>query len=227
MLLLLPILLQVQVMSEKHPTSISVDSTEFPVWADFTRCLTDEMKSMSDAVEERSTRYDMISRKCRNSVEENISKSHYKGISSKSQSLSHKKALAIMDGTERHMRAVYLRIPDVKKVNARIEKMGLGVTVYDPIAHLYERYSGCVSRKYNEASFRHTPDERVAGWRTAIKSCEALKASLKLDSEPIMANLPDFQDAVKRKSAIDATFDGHDDMVIKTASIEWAEPERK
>jgi hypothetical protein len=225
MLLLLPILLQLQVVSEKRPTSIRVDSAEFPVWADFTRCLSDGMKSMPDAVEERSPKYEVISKKCRNTVEESILESRYKGISSKPENRSHRNVLAMLDGTDQHMRTIYLRMPDVKKVNARIEKMGLGVIVYDPIAHLYEEYSECVSRKYNEASFRHFPSERAAGWQAAIKSCVALKASLKLDAEPITANLPDFQDSAKRKSAIYATFDGHDEMVVKAASVEWAEPE--
>jgi hypothetical protein len=225
MLLLLPILLQVQVVSDKRPTSMRVDSTEFPVWVDFTRCLTDGMQSTPEAIEERSPEYDTISEKCRKTVEGNILASRYKGISSKPEHRSYKKALAIIDGTDRHMKTVYSRMPDVKKINARIEKMGLGVTVYDPIAHLFEEYSGCVSDKYNEAPFRHHPSERVAGWRAAIKSCEALKASLKLDAELIMAKLPDFQDYAKRKSAIDSTFDGHDEVVVKATSVDWAEPE--
>lgn len=225
MLLLLPILLQVQVVSDKQPTSMRVDSAEFPVWVDFTRCLTDAMQSTPEALEERSLKYEMISETCRKTVEGKILAGRYKGISSKPDNSSYKRALAVIDGTDRQMKTVYSRMPDVKKLNERVEKMGLGVTVYDPIAHLYKKYSGCVSGKYNEAPFRHHPSERVAGWRAAIKSCEALKASLKLDAEAIMAKLPDFQDYEKRKSAIDATFDGHDEMVVKAASVEWAEPE--
>lgn len=225
MLFLLSVLLQVLVVSDKRPTSIRVDSAEFPVWADFTLCLADGMQSTPEAIEERSPKYDAISAKCRNTVEENILARRYKGISSKPDNRSHKSVLAMLDGTDRHMKTVYLRMPDVKKINARIAKMGLGVTVYDPIAHLFEEYSGCVSGKYNDAPFRHLPSERVAGWQAAIKSCEVLKASLKLDAEAIMTRLPDFQDYAKRKSAIDATFDGHDEMVVKSASVEWAEPE--
>lgn len=225
MLLLLPILLQIQGVSDKGVSAIRVDAAEFPVWVDFTRCLTDGMKLTPNAVEERSPKYDAISAKCRKIVQENISTSHYKGISSKPKNRSRQKALAILDSTDEHMRTVYLRMPDVNKVNARVEKMGLGVTVYDPIAHLYEQYSGCVSQKYNEVPFRHFPSERVDGWKAAIKFCEDLKASLKSEAEPIMANLPDFQDPMSRKSAIDATFDGHDEMVVKAASVEWSEPD--
>lgn len=224
MVFLLLILLQVQVPSDKSVDGISVTSAEFPVWVDFTRCITNGMKVTPNAVAERSPEYDAISKTCRATVLQNISASHYRGISSKPKKRSHQKALALLDSTDQHMRTVYLRIPDANRVNARVEEMGLGVTVYDPIAHLYEEYSGCISRKYDKAPFRHFPNERVAGWQAAIKSCKALKASLKLDAEPIMANLPDFQDPAKRKAAIDATFDGHDEMLVKAAAIEWAEP---
>lgn len=225
MLFLLPILLQVHVAADESETNIRADSAEFPVWVDFTRCVTDGMKVIPDAVEERLPKYNAISEKCRNAGQENISAGRYKGISRRPEKRSHQKAQALLNSTDQHMRTMYLRMPDVNKVNARVEDMGLGVTVYDPIAHLYEEYSVCVSKKYNKGAFRHRPSERVAGWETAIKSCKKLKAKLKIDAEPIMANLPDFQDPEKRKSAIDATFDGHDAMLVKAASIEWAEPE--
>ena len=96
MLLLLPILLQIQGVSDKGVSAIRVDAAEFPVWVDFTRCLTDGMKLTPNAVEERSPKYDAISAKCRKIVQENISTSHYKGISSKPKNRSRQKALAIL-----------------------------------------------------------------------------------------------------------------------------------
>lgn len=225
MLFILPMLFQVQVVMDNKISSINVNSAEFPVWVDFTRCLTDGMAINPDSAEQNSTAYDLIAAKCRETVQQNISIRRYKGISSKTESRSNKRAMAVLDNTEQHMRTVYSRLPDVDKINARVEKMGLGVTVYDPIAHLYDEYVACLSAKYNETSFRHIPAERVAGWQAAIKSCSALKASLKLEADPVMAKQPDFQDADQRKSAIDATFDGHDAMILKSASIEWGEPE--
>lgn len=226
MLVLLSILLQVQVTADKKEVrSIRVDSAQFPVWVDFTRCVSEGMKTTPDAIDGRTPQYDIISDSCRKAVQAKITANHYKGISSKSEKSSHQKALAIIDGANQDMQTVYSRMPDVDAINARVEKMGLGVTVYDPIAHLYEAYSDCLSQKYNEAPFRHLPSERVAGWRKAIESCEKLKAEMKLDAESIMAKLPDFQDIAKRTAAIDATFDGHDEMVLKAASIEWSKPQ--
>lgn len=227
MLFLLPILMQVQVISDTRVPTIRTDSAEFPVWVDFTRCLTDGMKSTPNAMKENSPQYDEISENCRTIVQSDISAGHYKGISSKAKHRSHRKAVALLDITHQHMRTVYMSRPDVNKIYARVEKMGLGVKVYDPVAHLYDEYSNCVKRKYNEAPFRHSPDERVAGWTAAIQYCESLKAKLKLDADAIMRGLPDFQDAIKRKTAIDDTFDGHDAMVLKAASVEWSEPEVK
>lgn len=225
MIFLLPILLQIQTVSDQKLPGISVNSAEFPVWVDFTRCLSDGMKRKPDTEEQNPPVYEAVVTTCRETVQQNIVSGNYNGISPKPKNQSHKRAIAVLDGTEQQMRTVYSRLPDVGKINARVETMGLGVRVYDPIAHLYDQYSVCLSSKYREAPFRHLPSERVAGWQEAIKSCATLKAALKLEAEPIMVGQPDFQDAEKRKSAIDATFDGHDEMILKAASIEWGTPE--
>jgi hypothetical protein len=225
MLFLLPLVVHVSAASDYAVNGIRVDTAEFPVWVDFTRCVSDGMKVAPDADEQTRPVYDAVSEGCKKTVKDAISAKHYIGISSKPESRSHVRAVAIIDSTDQQMRTVFTNRLDPEQVNARVEKMGLGVTVYDPIAHLYEQYTLCLSKKYDETPHRHTPDERVAGWKKAIRSCKDLKASLKAKAEPIMAKLPDFQDPIQRKTAVDATFDGHDEMVIKAASIEWAKPD--
>lgn len=226
MLFLLPVMLQVMVQFEKMPTGISVNDAEFPIWVDFTKCVTEGMEKMPSAVEARSPEFDAISTHCKANARGKMDSGAYPRISKKSEHRSRKRAEFIIAGTDAQLRNVYLGLPDVAKINARVENMGLGVTVYDPIAHLYERYSNCVSKKYNDAPFRHRPSERVIGWKGAIEACDSLKGQLKLEAEPIMAKQADFKDPLKRKAAIDATFDGHDKMVVRAAAIDWSEPGR-
>jgi len=163
---------------------------------------------------------------CRTSLRARMDSGEFGGISRRASSASRRKVESVLDGTDAQFSFAMTWQPSTELVDARARELGIGVTVYDPIAPQYDLYSGCVSKAQKEGRIGLNPKDRVKGWKRAIESCRALKSQLMAAADPILARQPDFRNLEKRRAAIAAMFDGHDQMVIKAAATDWLKPVR-
>jgi hypothetical protein len=176
------------------------------------------------ALEKASPEVEAAIKECRAEVEKGMNAGKYKGIAKNPDDWSRKKVTKTLDQTDKQFVNINDRIPDLDRVTARMDEEDLGVRVYAPIEKLYARYVECLRSDYDTDKSRRTPEQRTAGWQKAIAACKDLKGELMVQADTIMARQPDFQDAATRKAAVSATFDGHDEMILKTAAIDWSKP---
>lgn len=221
MLFILPFLMQVEIASDYRPKALRIEPEHFRIWLDYSNCMTARSVAQPSALEKESPEAAAMIEECRTEVEKGMNAGKYKGISKNPDDWSRKKVKKTLDQTDRQFVTINDRFPNSDRVIARMDKEDLGVTVYAPIENLYARYVECLQNDYRTVKMRQTPDQRTAGWQKAIATCKDLKSELMVQADIVMARQPDFQDPIKRKAAVSATFNGHDDMILKTAAIDW------
>ena len=197
---------------------IRVDVEHLPVVHAHNRCLFEKIETTRPVDSElmaRALGY------CRTAIRARMDSGEFRGISRRASSTSRRKVEGVLDGTDAQFSFAMTRMPNAEEVDARARELGIGVTVYDPIAPQYDRYSGCVSQAQKVGRIGLKLKDRVKGWKRAIASCRTLKTQLVAEADPILARQPDFRDPAKRRAAISAMFDGHDQMVLKAAATDW------
>lgn len=224
MLFILPFLLQVEIVSDRRPEAVRIEPAHFRIWLDYSNCMTAKTVAQPSALEKDSPEAAATIKECRAEVEKGMNAGKYKGISKNPEDWSRKKVKKTFDQTDKQYVTTNDRFPNLDRVSARMDKEDLGVRVYAPIEKLYARYVECLQNDYRTDKTRRTPEHRTEGWRKAIATCKDLKGELMVQADTIMAGQPDFQDAAKRTAAVSATFDGHDEMILKTAAIDWSKP---
>jgi hypothetical protein len=223
-LFILPFLLQVEIVSDRRPETLRIEPAHFQIWLDYSNCMTAKTVTQPSALEKDSPEAQAAIKECRAEVEKGMNAGKYKGIAKNPEDWSRKKVTKTLDQTDRQLVTINERFPNLDRVNARMAEEDLGVRVYAPIEKLYARYVECLQNDYRTDKTRRTPEQRTAGWRKAISMCKDLKGELMVQADIIMARQPDFQDTDTRKAAVSATFDGHDEMILKTAAIDWSKP---
>lgn len=87
----------------------------------------------------------------------------------------------------------------------------IGIEVPNAIVKQHNAYVQCQDENFDISNVR---DQKsfVAEVESAIAKCANQKGVLIQESEKILASVPDYQDAGKRRAAISQSFDGYDTM---------------
>lgn len=210
--------------SDPRSNPVAAEFHHLPVVAAHNRCLTQNIGTTRPVDPKLMA---LVIERCRIELRTRMDGGEFPGISRRASSGSRRRVEAVLDGTAAQFSLAMTQMPSTEEVTARAKALGIGVTVYDPVVPQYDRYSACVSAAEKKRRVGRTPNERVESWKRAIASCRTLKAQMAAEADIILARQPDFQDTAKRRSAILAMFDGHDEMVIKAAAVDWMKPTRE